>query len=246
MAASLRPVELVLFDLGGTLLYEKGPARELYASADAELWRVLRRAGVTLQPHDIYGEADSLFQLYYRLHRNDLNEPGSAAVLDGLLRERGFRLEPEVIRAALRAMFNVTQENWAVEEDAASTLRELRDRGFRLGVVSNGSDDDNTQVLVDKSGLRTYLEFVISSAAFGRRKPDPAIFHLALDHFGVAAGRAVMVGDSYEADIQGAHSLGLQTIWITRRVDGPLPADHREEAIVNALSQVPPLLPASR
>ncbi len=239
-----QPIEVVLFDLGGTLFHEIGPWDGLYRRADDELWKVLHGAGVDLGPRDLYGDDDTLFAFYTKHQSPGLAETTMASVLDQLLRSKGFALDAETLRSGLRAMYAVTQTNWRAEDDTIPTLRQLRSRGFRIGAVSNGSDDDNTQALIDNSGVRPYLEFLISSAAFGRRKPDPAIFRLALDHFQVAPEHAIMVGDNYEADVVGAHGAGMQAIWITRRVKPPLPemAEGEPEAIVEALSEIPPLL----
>jgi HAD superfamily hydrolase (TIGR01662 family) len=240
------PIELVLFDLGSTLFYQKGSWDGLYQKADAELWRVLRGAGVTLQPHDLYGDAGTLIEFYSGRRFGDLREPTIAAALAELLRSEGIALGEPVVQDALRAMYAVTQTNWEVEEDAMPTLRRLRNDGFQVGAISNASDDGNTQALVDKSGVRPYLQFLISSAAFGMRKPHPSIFRLALDHFSIDPARAVMVGDDYEADVLGAHGVGMQAIWITRRVEPPLPEMSRgaPEAVVETLSGIPALLEA--
>lgn len=241
-----RPVELVLFDLGNTLIYERGPWDGLFKQADQELWKVLHRDGVEAQPHDLYGDAQNLFDLYYKLHRNSLDEPTTIGVLDTALRSKGFVLSMDQLREALRAMFAVTQANWLPEQDAASTLEELKRRGYHLGLISNASDDDNTQALVDKAGVRPFLEYISSSATYGRRKPDTGIFRAALDHFGVTPERAIMVGDSYEADILGAHAAGMQAIWITRRLaEPPTVGIHDAEAVLSALSSIPEELAGS-
>lgn len=241
-----QPVELVLFDLGGTLSYERGSTEALYPRADAALWQALHAAGVTVEPRELYGGARTLLEFYYTAHRTDadLSEPTIRAVLDALLQQRGFRLEEETLRAALRLMFSITQANWEPETDSVPTLRLLKSRGYRIGVVSNVSDEENMQVLIDKAGQRPYLEHIVSSAAFGKRKPDPGIFRAALRCFGTQPERAVMVGDNLEADILGAHGAGMQAIWITRRVARPLPETIQgaPEAIVEALSDIPPLL----
>ncbi len=241
-----RPVELVLFDLGGTLFYEAGPWPDLYRRADAELWSVLRRAGVGLAPPGLYGGAGTLFECYNGHPSPDLRETTMLVFLDDLLRAKGYALDEETLRAALRAMYAVTQGNWRVEDDTIRTLRLLKSDGFRIGAVSNGADDENTQALVDRSGVRPYLEFLVSSAACGWRKPDPRIFRLALDHFSIPPERVVMVGDNYEADVVGGHGAGMQAIWITRRVAPPLPEMSRgtPEATVATLSEIPPLLEA--
>ena len=238
------PIRVVIFDLGSTLIYEGGPWDDLFIQADRALWKVLHNAGVLLQPADLYGNAPTLFSLYYDHHRNDLLEPTTLAVLDALLQRRGFYLPKETLRVALRAMFTVTQTNWLAEADAIPTLDRLKSAGLRLGLISNASDDDNTQALIDKGGLRVYFEYVMSSARFGRRKPDPAIFRAALAHFGVLPEAAAMVGDNYEADIAGAQAVGMQGIWITRRASSPLPVPSqiKPDAVIATLQEIPALL----
>ncbi len=240
------PIRLVLFDLGGTLFHEKGPWEALYRRADQALWTALEQAGIPSAAREIYGESTNLFELYYALHRGDLNEPTTARVLDELLRGRGYHLPKDSLRAALGAMFAVTQTNWDIEDDAIATLQVLRSQGFRIGAISNGSDDDNTQALIDKACVRPYLEYIVSSAAFGKRKPHPDIFKAALNHFGLPATQAVMIGDDYEADIVGAQQVGMHSIWITRRVAEPVPLrpEARPLAVVSTLSEIPAILAA--
>ncbi len=238
-----KPVRLVVFDLGSTLIYERGPWDGLFARADVALWQALRNYGVTLRAQEVYGEASTLFELYNVRHRKDLSEPTTGAILDGLLRGRGFELSKEQVREALRAMYAVTQSNWEAEEDAVSTLEALKRGGYRIGLISNAADDDNTQTLIDNARLRPYLEYIVSSAAFGRRKPDPFIFRSALDHFGVPAVKAVMVGDNLDADVEGAHGVGMQGIWITRRAaDQETSTEAAPDAVVRTLAEIPALL----
>jgi HAD superfamily hydrolase (TIGR01509 family) len=218
-------LQVALFDLGNTLLYDIPEAwPEVYARAEVALWSALRRAGVRVTPGALYDHNESLLRYYYRLRQSDLEEPGMARVLQALLLRQNIGISEQNLQAALRSMYAVTQTNWFPEEDAASTAEALRGKGLRLGAVSNGADDLNARQLLAKAGLRPYFEYIVTSAAFGWRKPHPGIFRAALDHFGVPAELAVMVGDTYEADILGAHAVGLNTIWITRRVRQVPPA----------------------
>ncbi len=243
-----RPIKLVVFDLGGTLIHELGPWDTLFVRADLALWQVLRNHGVKLRASDLYGEAETLFEVYNRDHRtkqNHLNKPTTVAVLDELLRGKGYALSSEQLGEAMRAMYSVTQANWAAEEDALSTLEALRQDGYRIGLISNAADDENTQTLIDKARIRPCFEYIISSAKFGRRKPDPSIFQSALDHFGIPAGQAVMVGDNFAADVVGAHGVGMQAIWVTRRATEPAdPAEAPADALVKTLAEISAVLEA--
>jgi len=65
--------------------------------------------------------------------------------------------------------------------------------------------------------LAKFFDVVIVSAAINKRKPSPEIFQAALDKLGVGAAEAVFVGDTVDADIKGAKSIGMKTIFIERR-----------------------------
>ena len=238
-------VRAVFFDLGNTLMFDRDPWADLYQRADDELWNSLQKAGVRSSPGELYPGENSLFHYYYKLRANDLDEPGIMPTLRQLLDEHDIKISDPDLRSAIRSMYEVTQTNWYPEEDAAPTLQALRESGLRLGIISNGADDDNTITLIDKGNLGSFFDVVISSAAVGKRKPDPLIFQTALDHFRLPAEAAVMIGDSYEADILGGHQAGLQTVWITRRINPVLIAyDIEPDATVATLVEIPSLLAA--
>jgi len=231
----------IFFDLGDTLMYDKDAWPPIFPRADAALWKVLHEAGVRLEPRDVYGEFDNIFDLYYFQRESDLNEPTTHSVLDKLLREKGYSLPAETIQAALRAMYAITQANWYVEEDAVPTLEQLKRKGYRIGYLSNAADDENTQTLIDQCGLRAYAEFIISSGAFGTRKPHPGIFQAGLKYFQLTPDQAVMVGDTLNADILGANQIGMKSIWITRRAQRDPEEERRirPDLILPSLSEIP-------
>ena len=239
-------IRAVIFDLGSTLIYDKYPWPPVFDRADQALMQALQNAGLKIDPSTFFHGHRGLLSLYYDRRGDDIEEETTAALLKQLLQEQAnLNVSDDVIPTALRSMYAVTQSNWFPEEDAIPTLQTLKDRGFRLGLISNAADNANTQALIDKCGFRPFLEFIISSAALGKRKPHLAIFQAALDHFRVEADQAVMIGDLMETDILGAHQIGMKSIWITRRAVET--ANHikvRPDAVVSALSEIPPLLSA--
>lgn len=82
---------------------------------------------------------------------------------------------------------------------------------YRLHIITNGFGEVQYRKL-RSSRIDRFFSEIIHSERAGVKKPDPRIFHLALELAGVPAGRTVMVGDSLEADVLGARSAGLQTI----------------------------------
>ncbi len=239
-------IHVVIFDLGGTLIYDKDPWPPIFHRADLALLEAMQNTGLHIEPSTFFHGHRGLLSLYYDRRGDDIEEETTAVLLKQLLEEHGdLNVSNEFIATTLRAMYAVTQTNWFPEEDAIPTLQTLKECGFRLGLISNAADDENTQTLIDKGGFRPHLEFIISSAAFGKRKPHPAIFQAALDYFHVQAKQAVMVGDLMETDILGAHQIGMKSIRITRRAIKTATRIHvRPDATVSALSDIPRLLSA--
>jgi putative hydrolase of the HAD superfamily len=103
-------------------------------------------------------------------------------------------------------------ENFELYEDALPVLEELRAAELRLGLVSNGIRDLRQFVVHH----RLDVDAIVGSRAHGYVKPHPTIFQAALEHLGVDAADAVMVGDSLEEDVEGARALGMRAILIDR------------------------------
>jgi putative hydrolase of the HAD superfamily len=112
-------------------------------------------------------------------------------------------------------------ENFTLYEDALPVLADLRARGIRIGLVTNGQRDLEEFV----RHHRLEVDAMVGSRAHGRIKPHPSIFVAALRQLEVAPGDAAMVGDSYEDDIEGARALGMRAIYLDREGLRPDEAD---------------------
>lgn len=98
--------------------------------------------------------------------------------------------------------------------DALPALRELKVRGYRLGVISNW--EDWLPSLLQRLGVADLFDVVVVSGAEGVEKPDPAIFTCALERMGVKAERSVYVGDSLTHDVAPALALGMRAVLVDR------------------------------
>lgn len=103
-----------------------------------------------------------------------------------------------------------------LDPEAASVLADLG-RDHRLALVTNGAGAVQREKL-SRTPFADAFDAVIVSAEAGAGKPDPRIFHAALDALGVSAMDATMVGDSLRRDVAGAHAAGIASIWIDRRL----------------------------
>ncbi len=242
-----KKIDTVLFDLGSTLIYFDGDWSQAIQEGNLKLLNFLRTAGYQLDESHFIERFRSELQAYFIERETEFIEYTSAYILRQVLSEFGYpTVSDQVIREALASMYAVTQAYWKTEPDAHSTLNALREKGYRLGLISNASDDADVQSLIDRARLRPYFETIISSAAEGIRKPNPKIFFIALERLGSSPARSVMVGDTLGADILGAQNSGMRGIWITRRADTPANRAHADtihpDAQIANLSELPHLL----
>jgi putative hydrolase of the HAD superfamily len=103
----------------------------------------------------------------------------------------------------------------------------------RVGVVSNNLLAEQREKVV-VCGLDVFIDTLVVSEEAGVAKPDPAIFGIALGRLGCRADEAVMVGDSWSADVAGARAAGIRAIWFNRSGEAP-PEDDRSIAQLRAL-----------
>ncbi len=99
--------------------------------------------------------------------------------------------------------------------DAIETLEWLRDRGFRLALITNGPAAMQRDKLA-RFPLEPYFDTVIIEGVFGAGKPDPRVFQHALEVTGAKPHEAWHVGDNLYADIGGAQKAGVHGVWIHR------------------------------
>jgi HAD superfamily hydrolase (TIGR01549 family) len=235
----------LLFDLGGTLMYERATWDAVNARAAEALTNYLRGEGLELNLSTFPREFRNRLRKYFTQREQDLLETTYSFVLRDVLKDKGYGNIPEsILRTGLDRLFAITQTNWVLEDDALPTLQKLEIDGYRMGLLSNAGDDQDVQQLARRFGIAKYFDFILTSAACSYRKPHRRIFELALSNWYFLPSEAVMVGDNLDADIRGAQSVGLFTVWISRRA-GRRTEDQlaiQPDASLSSLSELPAVL----
>ncbi|MEI8130701.1 MAG: HAD family hydrolase [bacterium] len=108
------------------------------------------------------------------------------------------------------------------------TLTILRERGYKIGVVTNGEEDHQTAKLKE-IGIEKLVDVLIASGAVGFAKPDPEIFRIALERMQAKKEEAIMIGDNLENDVCGAIRYGIRALYYN-------PNSDEDEIIVDAVT----------
>ena len=102
-----------------------------------------------------------------------------------------------------------------IDHQVPAVLRNLRRQGLAIAVISN-TDDGRLIDSLAACGIADSFDLLIDSHVVGLRKPDAAIFHLALERLKLEAQEAAYVGDSYVHDALAARAVGLRGILLDR------------------------------
>ncbi|MFI6937921.1 HAD family hydrolase [Streptomyces sp. NPDC050418] len=225
----------VLFDFSGTLLRIEG--------TDSWLRAVLDETGTTLDEAEFRRCADELD--YVGAIPGGSPTPRVPEHLGAVWAVRDESMENH--RAAYTGLSGVvtlpsqdlhgalydrhmTPAAWGPYPDTEQVLRGLRERGIRVGVVSNIGWD--LRPVFREHGLDPYIDAYVLSFEHGIQKPDPRLFAVALERLGVAPQDALMVGDDRRAD-GGAAELGCAVHFVDH-----LPAAERPGQLLPVLALV--------
>jgi len=213
-------IRAVLFDLGDTLWHYPNmpPPEAIRGETMRRITALLDRWGYEMSGdrrmigRDIrltIGEETS------RAFHGDCVDPGYPGICQRIAAEHDMQLTLEQ-GAELWEAWNLGGVVLGVTlvPDVLETLRWLRDRGYRIGSVTNrGYSGPLFWEQMNRLGLTEFFEHVVISCDVGYMKPHPRIFHEALELMRLESDECVMVGDSLRADVEGARTLGMATIW---------------------------------
>jgi putative hydrolase of the HAD superfamily len=204
---SLRGVRAVLFDMGGTLVH---PDWERLAQlASREAGREFAAASLGRKFKEMMCEVDA------GLQRGE-PPPEDSKKRNWVFRRvyRALDMDDDTCEK-LSGQLDATHAErhlWsAPDPEAPAVLDALRAAGLRIAVISN-TEDGRLEELLDLVELKAHFDFFIDSYIVGARKPDAAIFELALSRLGIEPHEAAYIGDSYGHDALAALAAGMRAV----------------------------------
>jgi putative hydrolase of the HAD superfamily len=227
-------IRTILFDMGGTLdgdgLHWQDRFLALYKNAGVELPREMIR--------DAFAGAERRSALDETIASSNF-APMTGLYVKWQLEYLGLtdqNLAQNLVEGFVAPVRKVAAEN-------ARLLASLVERGFELGVVSNGCG--NVDKLCEDFGYAPFLSLIVDSRRVGLFKPDPAIFRHAAEKIGGDPGTMLMVGDSFERDVLPAKKVGLKAAWLEGVAPRECPDPSQVDIHLRRLADLPAALTAA-
>lgn len=244
----MTPPQAVIFDLGGTLIDWPGWDENV-----TERWRVAYNYLVSHLPNRgdhgwpereafVVAMRQAEQAHWKRVVAEQWSGPPSSVISEGF-RHLDYPLHEDELLVALDGYAHAL-DGWAtVFPDSRSTLQILRERGYRLGLLSNtwwAAEWHNAELATH--GLNGLLDEIIYTSDLPHSKPHPFVFQTVASRLGVPLESCVMVGDRMIDDISGALSMGIRAVWKKNDASWPKPEDIIPTATITNLAELPALL----
>lgn len=235
----------VIFDLGGTLID--------WPDWDADIERRWGLAYDYLVVHSpsqnwpskevyVWAMREAEKNHWMQVAERQASNTPTSLLRDGFER-MGVLVNDEEVLVALDGYARAL-DGWAVVfPDARTTLQALRERDYKLGLLSNtwwAASWHNAELATH--GLDPFLDVVAYTSDLPHSKPHPSVFLYVARRLEVEPAACVMVGDRMADDIGGALSVGMRAVWKENAYPWPKPEHITPTAIIRTLAELLPLL----
>ncbi len=208
-------IKAVLFDLGFTLM-KTASFSEIYHD-------ILERYGIEASVEDItWALEETENQFYITDYNADVRKEFWTQYNTSVLERLGIKENTVFLASQIDELW-WEYSNPQLYPDVEPMLSELKAKGFRLGLVSNGFEQDLEHVL-DKLNLKKWFDTIVCIDSCECAKPDKEIFLYALNKLKVKPHETIFVGDSVVFDYEGARNAGIKSVLIDR--EGKFPSSY--------------------
>jgi putative hydrolase of the HAD superfamily len=205
-------IQAVFFDMGGTI-ETFGYTRELRLEATGVIQQRLLQAGIDLKltREQLLKAISSGLQRYKCWSIENMEELSPRRVwTDYVFSE--YTVNEEKLAAIAEDLALLIETRFyrrAMRPEMPAVLQAIKQMGLKIGLISNVNSRGQVPTNLKEYGIIDYFYPIVLSSEYGRRKPDPAIFHYAARLANVPTSQCVYVGDRVARDIEGARRAGF-------------------------------------
>jgi putative hydrolase of the HAD superfamily len=136
----------------------------------------------------------------------------TVGAIEYICHQLGTNPSPELLQQAAELRYRFTRNALIPRTGAVETLATLKAAGYRLGLISDLTEDSAAQW--PQTALAPLIDVAILSCAEGLKKPDPRIFLLACERLGVEPANCLYMGDGGSDELRGARAVGMYPVMI--------------------------------
>ncbi len=240
-------LKAVFFDMGGTI-ETFGWTPELRIRETAGIRQRLEEAGISLGLTDLqlYETISAGLAEYHQVSLENMEELPARRVWNEFILP-GWPLDRDKLSSIAEDLTFFIETHYyerAMRPEVPAVLEAIRTMGLKIGIISNVNSLAQVPTNLDIYNIRHYFDPIVLSSAYGRRKPDPAIFHFAARIANVPTSQCAYIGDRIARDIVGARKAGYRlAVQINHDYDHGETDDGAEpDAVINQMTDLVDIL----
>lgn len=236
----LDDIKVIYFDMGNTLLHFH------YGDSDEEkdmvglckLTEYLKKFHPKISFEEIKTGFYNKWMGIMKLRKETLIEYPIEEFLNEFLKNYNVYLTINQCIEAIHIFYGEYKKQLHFEEDLYKTLNKIKEKGYKIGVISNTCYYDEVMIDCFKvSNLYELIDDFTFSYSLKLCKPREEIFKKALEKMNVCGKECLMVGDNLKSDIKPAFDLGMKTIWLNKNQDKN-PTEIKPHIIISNLHEI--------
>jgi HAD superfamily hydrolase (TIGR01549 family)/HAD superfamily hydrolase (TIGR01509 family) len=205
-------IQAVIFDMGGTI-ETFGYTRALRLEATAVIQEKLKAAGIDLHlsTQELLDVISSGLDQYKRWCLQTMDELPPQRVWSQYV-FGNYEVDQEKLASISEELAFLIETRFyqrAMRPEMPEVLRAIKGMGLKIGIISNVNSRGQVPTNLKEYGIIDYFHPIVLSSEYGRRKPDPSIFHYAARLIGAPTSQCIYVGDRIVRDIEGAQRAGF-------------------------------------
>jgi len=207
--------------------------KHLFFDLDRTLWDFDGNSKRAL--YQLYNEAKleqpSFSFIDFHAHYVDVNTSlwkayGKKEITKDFLRDERFRKtlenwdlnDEKLVKHFSDGYVEISPKQTDLFPNTLETLHELKQSNYEMHIITNGFKEVQ-YIKLENCKLRPFFDIIVCSEEVGINKPDPKIFHYAMNKAGAKAENSFMIGDDYEVDILGAERVGMKTVHFNPQIE---------------------------
>jgi putative hydrolase of the HAD superfamily len=239
-------IEAIFLDLGNTLrILVKD---EAYMTKARQ--KITALIGTNENPNTFSEKLEARYKTYRKWAFENLIEATEAELWTRWLAPEFpvGKIAPQAVE--LTYQFRQSMGRRVVVPGGKDVIVALHQRGYILGIISNVITSQEIPDWLEADGFAPYFKSVVLSSLFGRRKPDPAIYHEAARLAGVEPARCVYVGDNPKRDVAGSRRAGFGMIILMMTPENlkeePISEEDQPDLIIHKFNELLDVFPPRR
>ena len=198
-------IQTIFFDVGNTLRIVL-KEQDFIDKAEAGRMELIQ----TQESHDeLFAKLEERWKKYRKLSKSSLLDVSEGELWTQYMLPD---YDPNLIYALAPRLTRLWRDHdgrRVARPDAVATIRELRRRGYTLGIIANTVTETEIPDWMAADGVADCFKTTILSSKVRLRKPDPAIYHLACRCCGTPEAHCAYIGDNPDRDVEGTRAAGF-------------------------------------